>query len=98
MYFFVNGVAGPVQEVLAVTRIRDGFAGLIVNLPSVKNLTGRIPLFGGLYRCITPITNDIENFLVFGRHAVTNEKGPRDVVVDRVRHSPLRPHIDQAKL
>ena len=65
--FFVNRVAGTVQEILSVARLGDGLPRFFIDLPAVKNFTGRITFLCRLDRCIASIAHDIENLLMFRR-------------------------------
>src|SRR5215831_5863353 len=98
MNLFVNRVPRPVYEMLAVTGFRDGLAGHLVNLPTVKNFPSGITLLGLFDRRITPVTYDIENLLMLRRHSLADKEGPCNVVVDCVGHFAFGPHIDKEKI
>ena len=86
------------QEVFAISSLADGGSCLLIDFPAIQNFTGCIAFLHRAYCGIAAIAHDVENVLMFFGNRVANEKGPRDVVVYRVRDTSLGPHVDQQKI
>src|SRR5205823_8721116 len=95
VHLFTDGMAGPVDEMVAVSRGPDDLAARLVHFPSRRQVPGRRAGANELQGGIARPTHDAEDLSLARRNGPADEAGPGDVAVDAARFRPLAPEVDQ---